>query len=62
MYSFTRVAGITIATYLSAKTELLAVSPVSYGANIQESMLITTPQLSGHSGKKQNYPSYKLSD
>lgn len=48
---FTHVAGITIATYLSAMTELLAVSPVSYGANIQIFMLITMPQLSGHSGK-----------
>lgn len=48
---FTHVAAITIATYLSAMTELLAVSPASYGANKQESMLITTPQLSGHSGK-----------
>lgn len=48
MYSFTHVAGITIATYLS---ELLAVSPVSCGVNIQKSMLKTMPPLSSHSGK-----------
>lgn len=51
---FTHVAGITIATYLSAMTELLAVSPASYGANIQKSMLITTLQLS--LWEKNNHP------